>query len=90
MSSQSEPPPLNVGAVRRAREIVESGTYNPTTDDGAEVKQALRDLLETYENLAARHAMLAAQVAEWRDQQARRASEPAHPNTMIEGGGRSG
>jgi hypothetical protein len=79
MSSQSELPPLNIEAVRRAREWL--------VDRDTDAEPVMRELLETYENLAARHAMLSAQVAEDREKQAKRQASPAHPNTMIEGGG---
>lgn len=86
MSSQSEPPPLNVEAVRTARAYVTNPDAPGLPDSGT----IIRDLLGTYENLTARYAYLAAAYSEQMDKQARRAPSPAHPSTMIEGGGQSG
>lgn len=84
MSSQSEPPPLNVAAVRRARQWIEDPESRGTTD----ADEVIRGLLETYENLSARYAYLAASHTKVMEKQAAREASPAHPNTMIEGGGR--
>lgn len=83
MSSQSEPPPLNVDAVRAARGWLESG------DDIEEGPEHMRALLDAYENLAARFGYVAAVAAEMREEKAKRQASPAHPNTMIEGGGQT-
>lgn len=55
--ARNEPPPLNVDAVRRARAEVEAHS----ADLGG--MWLLVDLLEAYDNLAARYAWLAANAA---------------------------